>query len=92
MTAEEFFAELRGSMEVVVETCALIVARHPDKGILLAQLSALADHSKLKPGNDSEAEKHYKFGALRSLATIVDRVGKLEAQIEGGAISPEHRH
>lgn len=88
-TVDQFFSELRGSMDLVVETCALLVAKHPEKGVLLGQLNGLAQPIQ---DSNSKEEKHYKIGVLRSLASIVDRVAHLEAQIQSEDIEPTDRH
>lgn len=84
-----FFAELRGSMGVVVEACGLLVARRPEKGVVLAQPSQIGGPIL---GTDSNQEKHYKLGVLRALASIGDRVNHLEAQLQAASIKLENQH
>ena len=86
---EQFFSQLRGSMDLIVEACALLVAKHPDKASLLGTLSILAQPID---NQDSEQGKHYKMGVLRALGSIAKRVENLEAQIELGDIPPTDRH
>ena len=88
-TVEQFFSELRGSMDVVVEACGLLVAKHPEKGAILYQLSRVGGPIL---GTDSSLEKHYKRGVLRALASIGDRVNQMEAQIQAESIKPENQH
>lgn len=89
LSAEQFFSQLRGSMDLVVEACALLVAKHQEKGALLGQLSALG---KPVVASDPDLAKHYKLGVLRALGSIADRVGNLEAQIQSVGIDPADRH
>jgi len=86
---EEFFSQLRGSMDLVTEACALILAKHPEKGAVYSELCSLLVPPKQE---DSLQEKHRKIGFARALGVVAHRADLKESQFQSADIPPQEKH
>ena len=86
---EAFFARLNGSMDMVIEACALLIAADSRNKTILSQL---ADRLKPVTQTDSVQERHSKIGAARALSMLAGRTDFQESAAAGAGIPPQDKH
>ncbi|UOF13251.1 hypothetical protein IEQ11_16025 [Lysobacter capsici] len=69
-TADEFFAQVNGTLETITLACGMLFAAHPHREKLLSVLNTLGTVHAAAAENDTPQEAAYKTGIRKTVDTL----------------------
>ena len=88
MTAQEWLAQVNGTMEVILLACTSMIATHPEKEKVLALLQGLTGPATDAPEDTPEKRSH-KLGMRTAIATLGQGVATAQLAEEVRSLKKE---
>lgn len=73
MNAEEWTAQVDGTIHALVLACSSIIATHPEREKITTMLHSLLGHAA-EATDDTATKKHFKLGIRTTTATLLEGV------------------
>lgn len=91
MTPEDWFARAQGTLDGIVQVCAMLLATHPNREEVRKLTLALMQHAAPRP-EDSGQQTHYRAGmmnvasAMSSAASVAEFAAQARAAKSSGDV------